>query len=59
MTTEISGVVGETSSIESKSSFVPTYCNLPLNVLSRILASMKRPNYWKGKFGGRLETAVP
>ena len=32
---------------------MPAYSNPPLNVLSRILAGMKRPNYWKGKIWRR------
>jgi len=38
---------------------VPAYSNLPLNVLSRTLAGTRRPNYWKVKIGGGLETADP
>ena len=36
---------------------MPTYSNPPVSVLSRILAGIKRPNYWKVKIGGELETA--
>jgi hypothetical protein len=34
---------------------VAAYTNLPLDILSRILAGVKPPNYWKIKVGAKLE----
>ena len=38
---------------------MPTYTNSPLNILSRILAGVKPPNYWKIKVGAKVKPPFP